>query len=235
MYTVLAFCAHPDDIEESCGGTLLKCKARGDRVVICHFSDGDMGHVVIEPEVLGPMRCKEAKNSADLAGFECIYAGFHDLSVYAETKEARDMVVDVIREVDPDFIITHAPNDYMCDHNAVSKLTFDASFTATVPHYKTKVDKVARLTPIYYMQTACGVDFKPTEYVDITEFIDKKLEMTECHVSQMSWLREHDNIDFPEMVRTEARYYGYQCGAEYAECFDMCRAYLRGTTKRYLP
>jgi hypothetical protein len=48
-------------------------------------------------------------------------------------------------------------------------------------------------------------------------------------------MREHDHIDFADMVRTCSRYRGYQCGAAYAEGFKMCKAYLKGTTKRLLP
>ena len=67
------------------------------------------------------------------------------------------------------------------------------------------------------------------------KFIDKKLEMLECHESQIVWMREHDNIDFPDMVRTCSRYRGYQCGADYAEGFRQCQVYLKGTAKRLLP
>ena len=48
-------------------------------------------------------------------------------------------------------------------------------------------------------------------------------------------MRDHDGIDFPDMVITCSRYRGYQCGAEYAEGFRQCQVYLKGTTKRLLP
>jgi len=235
MYTVLAICAHPDDNEAYCGGTLMKCVERGDRVVACHLSDGDMGHVVIEPEVLGKMRCEEAKLAGEKGGYEVIWGGFHDISIYSETKEARDKVVDIIRRVNPDFIITHNPNDYMPDHTATSKLVFDASFAATVPHYKTVVDTPAKLVPIFYMDYPECEAYVPEYYVDITDFQAKKEETIECHRSQIVWLREHDNIDFPAMMRTCAAARGYQCGVTYAEGFTVCKAYLKGTAKRLLP
>jgi len=235
MYTVLAITTHPDDMEINCAGTLLKCALRGDRVVVCHLCNGDLGHEIIMPEELAKIRAEEAKTSGKLAGIEVIWGGFKDVEIYSDNKESRDKVVDVIRTVDPDFIITHDPNDYMPDHTATSRLVFDASFSATVPHYKTKVDKAARLVPIYYMDNLAGVNFIPEEYVDVTEHIDKKLEMLECHASQVVWMRDHDGIDFPDMVRTCSRYRGYQCGADYAEAFRMCKAYLKGTTKRLLP
>ena len=235
MYTVLVISCHPDDMEIACAGTLLKCKERGDRVVVCHLSSGNLGHVVIPPEELVPMRAAEAKKSGDLGGFEVIWGGFHDLELYDNNKEARDKVVDVIKAVKPDFIITHDPDDYMPDHTATARLAFDASFTATLPNYKTKVEGHANLVPIYYMDTLAGVNFNPTEYVDVTPYIDKKIEMLNCHESQIVWMRDHDNIDFPDMVKTCCRYRGYQCGAEYAEGFRQCQVYLKGTAKRLLP
>ena len=235
MYTVLVISCHPDDMEIACAGTLLKCKERGDRVVVCHLSSGNLGHEIIPPDELTVMRAGEAQRSGAIGGFEVIWGGFNDLEIYDNNKESRDKVVDIIKRIDPDFIITHDPNDYMPDHTATSRLVFDASFSATVPHYKTKVDKAARLVPIYYMDNLAGVNFIPEEYVDVTEHIDKKLEMLECHASQVVWMRDHDGIDFPDMVRTCSRYRGYQCGADYAEAFRMCKAYLKGTTKRLLP
>lgn len=233
---VLAIGCHPDDIEIACAGTLAKCVKRGDEVYVCHLSSGDLGHVVIPPDELKVMRANEAKSAAKLAGVkEVIYGGFNDLDIYADNKEARDKVVEVIRKVDPDFIITQNPTDYMPDHTAVSKLVFDASFTATLPNYPPKTETPARLVPIYYMDTLAGVDFVPTEFVDITDEIDLKLQMLECHASQLVWMREHDGIDFADMVKTCSKYRGYQCGAKYAEGFRQCNVYLKNTTKRLLP
>ena len=235
MYTVLAITSHPDDMEIACAGTLLKCKQRGDRVVVCHLSSGNLGHVIIPPDELTVMRAKEAERSAQMGGFEIIHSSFDDLAIYDNNKAARDKVVDVIKAVKPDFIITHAPDDYMPDHTAVSRLVFDASFTATLPNYHTNVPGAAKMVPIYYMDTRAGVNFNPTEFVDVTDFIEQKLQMLECHESQVVWMRDHDGIDFPDMVRTCSRYRGYQCGANYAEGFRQCRVYLKGTTKRLLP
>ncbi|MBR1983985.1 MAG: PIG-L family deacetylase [Clostridia bacterium] len=232
---ILAVGCHPDDIEIACAGTLAKCVKRGDTVITCHASSGDLGHVIIPPEELKKIRAEEARSAGKLAGIEVITAGFNDLDIYDNNKKARDMMVDVIKYAKPDMIITHDPNDYMPDHTAVSRLVFDASFTATLPNYKSKIADPAKLVPIYYMDTLAGVNFNPTEFVDITDEIDLKLEMLECHKSQLEWMREHDHIDFADMVRTCSRYRGYQCGADYAEGFRQCQVYLKGTTKRLLP
>jgi len=233
---VLAIGCHPDDIEIACSGTLVKCIKRGDEVYVCHVSTGNLGHVIIPPNELIEIRKEEARKAGRIAGVkEVISVGMNDLDIYPENKESRDKIVEVIRNVNPDFIITHNPNDYMPDHTAVSKLVFDASFTATLPNYSVKTGQPAKLVPIYYMDTLAGVDFIPTEFVDITDEIDTKIKMLECHESQLVWMKEHDGIDFSDMVRTCSKYRGYQCGATYAEGFRQCNVYLKNTTKRLLP
>ena len=232
---VLAIGAHPDDIEIACSGTLAKCVKRGDKVIVCHASTGNLGHVIIPPDELTKIRAEEARRAGALAGIEVIGGMFNDLDIYDNNKKARDLMVDVIKYAQPDFIITHNPDDYMPDHTAVSRLVFDASFTATLPNYKSAQPNAANLVPIYYMDTLAGVNFNPTEFVDITEEIDLKIQMLNCHESQIVWMRDHDGIDFADMVRTCSRYRGYQCGADYAEAFRSCNVYLKGTTKRLLP
>ena len=232
---VLAIGCHPDDIEINCAGTLAKCVKRGDNVTVCHVCNGNLGHVIIEPDELAEIRKNEAIKAGSLAGIKVVTCDIGDLMAYESSKEQRDKVVDIIREAQPDFIITHAPNDYMPDHTAVSKLVFDAAFAASVPHYKTAVATPSQVTPIFYMDNLGGNEFLPTEYVDITDEIDLKLEMLECHESQLKWMREHDNIDFADMVKTISKYRGYQCGATYAEAFSQCMVYPKPTVRRMLP
>ncbi len=232
---VLAIGCHPDDIEINCAGTLAKCVKRGDNVTVCHVCNGNLGHVIIQPDELAEIRKNEAIKAGSLAGIKVVTCDIGDLMAYDQIKEQRDKVVDVIREAQPDFIITHAPNDYMPDHVAVSKLVFDAAFAASVPHYISGVATASAVTPIFYMDNLGGNEFLPTEYVDITDEIDLKLEMLECHESQLKWMREHDNIDFADMVKTISKYRGYQCGATYAEAFSQCMVYPKPTTRRLLP
>ena len=232
---VLAICCHPDDMEINCAGTLAKCVQRGDNVTVCHVANGNLGHEIIQPDELGKMRAAEAKRAGALAGIEVVTCDIGDLMVYEASKAQRDAVTDVIRSVQPDFIITHAPNDYMPDHLAVSRLVFDATFAASVPHYKTAVPGKSAVTPLYYMDNLAGVNFIPTEYVDVSDTIELKLEMLECHESQMKWMRDHDGIDFAEFVKTCARYRGLQCGVQYAEGFTQCLAWPKIVPARLLP
>jgi N-acetylglucosamine malate deacetylase 1 len=232
---VLAIGCHPDDIEVSCAGTLARYVKQGHEVIMCHVANGDMGHVVIMPEKLREIRAKEAQNSGRVIGAEVLTCDIGDLVVYEGQKEQRDKVIDVIRYARPDVIITHSPDDYMPDHVAVSKLVFDAAFTASVPHYQTVQKQTAALTPIFYMDTLAGLSFKPTEYVDISDTIEQKISMLENHVSQMKWMRDHDNIDFAEFVRSCARFRGIQCGVKYAEAFTQCLVWPKIRPFRLLP
>ena len=232
---VLAVGCHPDDIEVACAGTLLRYAEQGCRVTMCHVTNGNLGHKIIGRDELREIRLKEAKASGSIIGAEVITCDVGDLLVYGDAKEQRDLVVDVIRRARPDVIITHSPTDYMPDHVAVSKLVFDASFTATLPHYETEHGYTENLPPLYYMDTLAGLSFTPTEYVDITDTLDTKIKMLECHVSQMKWMRDHDKIDFAEFVTSCARYRGLQSGVRYAEAFTACYAWPKITTRRVLP
>jgi LmbE family N-acetylglucosaminyl deacetylase len=158
-----------------------------------------------------------------------------DLEVRAGNPLSIQKMVDVIRHAQPDIIITHAPDDYMTDHIEVSKLVFDASFSASIPHFGTYTDGVAKITPLYYMDTPAGINFLPTEYVDISETIEVKLAALACHQSQIRWLKDHDGIDFLDFTRTVSRFRGLQCNAAYAEGFRQCPTWPRLTAKRLLP
>jgi LmbE family N-acetylglucosaminyl deacetylase len=234
---ILVISAHPDDVEINCAGTLKKFIDRGDRVTMCNLCNGDLGHMVYMPPELAVMRLKESKKSAAIIGAEHICADFGDLMLYHQDKSSRDRVVDVIRQTNPELIITHSPDDYMADHVAASKLAFDASFCASLPHYETgkKAENIVDICPIYYMDNLGGFGFVPTEYVNISDVIDIKLQMLSCHESQLKWMLEHDKIDFSETVRTYSRMRGLQAGVTYAEGFVQMQGWGRMTTKRLLP
>ena len=83
---ILAIGCHPDDVEIACAGTLAKCVQRGDTVIVCHASSGNLGHVVIPPDELKVMRANEAKKAGSLAGIEVIHGGFDDLEIYENNK-----------------------------------------------------------------------------------------------------------------------------------------------------
>jgi N-acetylglucosamine malate deacetylase 1 len=240
---ILAVGCHPDDLEIGCGGTLARFAQEGHRVTMVHVANGNMGHVQIPPDELRLIRRKEAEQAANILGAAEIFSlDIGDLVVDANHLATISRMVALIRDVQPDVIITHAPEDYMKDHVEVSKLVFDASFSASVPHFADSEPRgipdplpAAKITPLYYMDTLAGVNFLPVEYVDIRATIEIKLKALDCHASQVKWMLAHDGIDFLDFVRTTAKFRGLQCGAAYAEGFRPCQTWPRLTTRRWLP
>jgi N-acetylglucosamine malate deacetylase 1 len=232
---VLCVGAHPDDLEILCGGTIARFINDGHAVVMCHVTTGDMGSFVQSREEISRTRLDEARRAAAVAGAEHRCLGLGDGEVNAADPAQKALVVDVVRDARPDLIITHAPGDYMGDHNETSKLVFECSFYATFKNLESARERHDTVTPIYYMDTVAGLGFVPTEYVDISGVIDVKAEMLEAHQSQLVWLRDHDGVHIVEEMRTAARYRGQQCGVRYAEGFVQCLTWLRGTTTRLLP
>jgi len=232
---VLAVGAHPDDLEILCGGTLARFVQEGSEVVMCNASLGDRGSFEHTSEEIAGIRLAEARRAAETAGAEHVTLGFSDGEVNAADPEQVRAVVDLVREVRPEVIITHSPNDYMSDHNEVSTLVFNASFHATLPLFETGEPPYDKVTPILFMDTVMGLGFHPVEYVDVSATFETKIAMLEAHASQLTWLRDHDGIDVVEHMRTTARFRGQQCGVDYAEGFAPCLTWPRGTTRRLLP
>jgi len=85
------------------------------------------------------------------------------------------------------------------------------------------------------MDTLAGIGFIPTEYVDISDVMDLKLEALACHESQIKWMRDHDGIDFLDFVRTCNKYRGLQASVSYAEGFRQYAGWPRFKTSRLLP
>ena len=232
---VLAVSAHPDDVELLCAGTLLRFANAGDETTICHVTTGNKGSYDIPPDELANIRIKEARAAAALAGAKHSTLGYGDGEVNAGNVEQRDAVVRLLREVRPDLIITHYPADYQVDHNEVACLVFDASFYASVPSYLPGKLEATAVTPIHYMEPIGGYEFDPTEWVDITDVMDRKIEMLRQHSSQLTWLSDHDGDDPVERMITTSRFRGLQAGVQYAEAFRQCTRWMRPQPRRLLP
>ncbi|MFN4226844.1 MAG: PIG-L deacetylase family protein [Candidatus Ratteibacteria bacterium] len=218
--TILAIGAHPDDLEILCGGTLAKYSKNGHKVYMAHLCNGDKGGKDILPMELAKIRDQEAKKAASLIGAEVLGPIASDLELY-NTKEMREKVMDIIRYAKPDIIITHSPEDYMPDHVITGQLVFDASFTSTLPNYKTKYPAHESIVPIFYMDTIVGLKFQPTHYVDITDFFEIKKQMLLCHESQYKWIKGHHLSDPINLIETMSKFRGLQCGVLYAEGFKI--------------
>jgi LmbE family N-acetylglucosaminyl deacetylase len=231
---ILAIGAHPDDLEILCAGTLARYRQAGHEVVMGVATDGTAGHMIIKPPELAQIREKEARSAAEVIGAQFIWLGFPDELIFND-RVTRLAVVDAIRQARPDVIITHAPDDYHPDHRVVSSLVFDCSFIASLPNVETSHPAHPAVPPIYYMDTIAGKGFHPSEYVDISAAIEIKRQMLACHHSQLTWLKDHDNIDIMEFMDVVARTRGYQCNVPYAEGFRSADVWPRTPPKRLLP
>jgi LmbE family N-acetylglucosaminyl deacetylase len=149
-----------------------------------------------------------------------------DVEVFTNAENIRK-VVEVLRAMEPDVIVTHSPVDYMLDHEETSRLVRGAAFAMTIPNYQTGngvPTKISAAIPaLYYCDPQEGVDLfgkivYPQFYIDISAQILKKREMLAFHASQREWLRAQHGIDeYLDQVTDWASRYGQQCGFKYAE------------------
>ncbi|MDW7675219.1 MAG: PIG-L family deacetylase [Bacillota bacterium] len=232
---ILGFGAHPDDLEISCGGTLAKYQQLGHQVIMGVACVGDKGHREIPPEELAKIRIEESNRAGAYLNAPVYNLGFKDGEILEQDLATRWKVVDLIRRADPDVIITHHPADYHADHVAVSRLAVDASFMVSVPHIRTEFPAIHKVPQIYFMDNYAGVNFTPSEYVDVTKTFSLKEQMLGEHLSQINWLKDHDNMDIMEFIRICGRFRGFQCGVGYAEGFVRYISSLRVTPERLLP
>lgn len=232
---VLAVAAHPDDLEQLCGGTLARFANDGHDITMCHVSRGDRGSFVHTMDEIAAIRHEEAAQAARTIGATHVSLGLSDGEVNASDPHQKDLAIDVIRRVKPDLLITHHPSDYMPDHVECGKLFEEASFVATLPLYETAEPVHQTVAAVYYMDTLAGLGFQPTEYVDISGVIETKLASLAAHTSQVEWLRDHDGVDVLEQTRIVSAFRGFQAGTTYAEGFIPSLRWLRPRTRRLLP
>ncbi len=231
---VLAVGAHPDDIEIQCAGTLTRYKQMGAEVSIAIATDGSAGHMFIPALELAEIRKREASSAAERIGASFFWLGYHDELLF-EDIPTRMAFVELIRLTCPDVILTHFPEDYHPDHRVTSRLIFESSFLASLPNIKTESPAHLLVPPLYYFDTMGGVNFFPTEYVDITDTFQSKREMLACHSSQVKWMKDHDQLDVLEMIELHGRERGLQCGVRFAEAFRSETAWPRLRSYRLLP
>ncbi|MGC9008580.1 MAG: PIG-L deacetylase family protein, partial [Halothiobacillaceae bacterium] len=203
---------------------------------IAVFTSGNMGDLTVPPDELGRMRKTEAEASAAILGARLLWPGVTDELVFPNETQ-RGLMIDLLRQADPDVIFTHSPNDYHPDHRYVSQLLFDSYFQKGLPHLPGQSQTACRFgrTQVYYMDNIAGIGFVPAEYVDITSVMETKRRMLECHQSQVKPMRELAHVDLLELIEIQARFRGFAAGCKYAEGFIRLEAFQRGLTRRILP
>lgn len=234
MPRVLAIHAHPDDIEFQCAGTLARLKQAGCPVSIITMTAGDCGSAEHGPAEISKIRRAEAQAAADLldADYECLE--FLDLSIIVDN-DSRRRVTEALRRTRPDLVMTAPPTDYMCDHEATSRLVRDACFTAPIPNYATHQWEPAapleHIPHLYYVDAIEGTDYygnpvQPEFIVDISATFDLKTKMLACHDSQRAWLRKQHGIDeYLDRSKRWSELRGQEIGVQYGEGFTQHRGH----------
>jgi bacillithiol biosynthesis deacetylase BshB1 len=175
---LLAIGAHPDDVELTCGGTLLKAHRQGHRTAIVDLTGGETG-----THGSRAIRAEEATRAASLLGVtERRNAGLPDAGLH-NTDETRRVVVGLIRQFRPRVVILPFPIGRHPDHRVASELCRDASYLAGLKHYPAD-GPPHRPEKILYTLAYREDPVKPTFVVDISEEFDAKLEAIRCYASQ---------------------------------------------------
>lgn len=233
---ILAIHAHPDDIEILAGGTLTILADKGHRITVVTMTPGDCGTVEYGPDEISEIRRGEAAAGAAMIGADYLCAEFRDLAIFVDDSSRR-RVTEMIRSVNPDIVITSAPTDYHCDHEATSLLVRDACFAVSAPNYHTgKAKPMERIPHLYFMDSAelrdrDGRPVHPDFGVNVDDKIDLKRKMLAAHVSQRNWLmRQHGMDDYLRTMEEWTHERGQCYGVKFAEGFRQYRHHPYPTT-----
>jgi len=231
---ILAIHAHPDDTEILAGGTLNLLASKGHKITVVTMTPGDCGSADLSAEEIASVRRQEAQHAAAMIGAEYFCAEFRDFAFYSDDPSRR-RVVEVLRKVRPDLILTASPVDYMADHEAASMLVRDACFGAPVKNFATGAERpappLASIPHLYFMDPIGGVDREgkpvlPDFVVDVEPFFEEKKMMLAKHKSQREWLLKHHGIDdYLDMMERWTRECGRRAGVEFGEGFRIYKGH----------
>ena len=223
---VLAIAAHRDDVEQTCGGTLLRSAARGLSTAILDLTQGEAGTRGTAEE-----RAAEAAEAARLLGVGWRQAlNFPDGSI-ENTLENRLEIVRVLRLVRPRVVILPYGQARHPDHAAVAALGYEACFLsglAKAPTAQTEGEIADRELPPHrpfkIVYASLYADVRPSFIVDITPFIEQRHNALMAYRSQYANQAAGGALFVPEeeiRERTfaEARHYGLLAGVRYGEPF----------------
>lgn len=224
---VLAFAAHPDDVELCAGGTMCLLAEQGYEVGIVDFTKGQLGSRGT-PE----LRMEEADRASDIIGLTAREnLGMMDGDI-RNTKANQRRVIEAVRRYRPHIVLINAPESRHPDHEDAAQLSTDALYYSGLQEIETIGPDGTAQAPwrphhvLHYMQ---AVPFEPTLVVDVTEVWDRRIEALQAFKSQFhnpDYEPDEDepetfvsNPAFFEWVKSRARTYGYKVGATYGEPF----------------
>lgn len=198
--TAFAIAAHPDDIEFFMSGTLMRLNDAGYEIHYMNVADGCCGSTQHSREEIASIRRDEGMEAADSIGAVFHESITHDLEVFYQ-KDQLAKLAAVIREVGPEIILTHPPVDYMEDHTNTCRLTVTAAFIRGAPNFVTDPprDSIGGKVTIYHAQPYGNVDplgnkVQPSLFVDVSDLIERKVDMLSRHRSQKVWLDESQGL-----------------------------------------
>jgi len=219
---ILAFGVHPDDVELGCGGALLAAVAEGKKVGIIDLTEGELG-----TRGTTMVRLKEAQVAGQIIG--AVVRENLGMADGFFTNDAKHQlaIIEVIRKYQPQIVLCNAPADRHPDHGRAAQLIADACFLSGLSKIQTTHNSVAQeawrpSNVFHYIQSR---NLIPSFVVDISAFIDQKMDSILAHRSQFYDPNSNEpdtfisGTSFLEFVKGRAKEFGQQIGVAYAEGF----------------
>ncbi|KAF2518389.1 bacillithiol biosynthesis deacetylase BshB1 [Flavobacterium salilacus subsp. salilacus] len=223
---ILAFGAHPDDVELSCGATIAKEISLGKKVGIVDLTRGELG-----TRGTAEIRDEEAANAAKILGVSVREnLRFRD-GFFINNEQHQLQVIKMIRKYQPQIVLCNAVNDRHIDHGKGSKLVSDACFLSGLRKIETTIEgqeqQAWRPKQVYhYIQWK---NLVPDFVVDVTGFIDIKVASLMAYKSQFYDPNSNEPVtpiatkNFKESIHYRAQDLGRLINSEYAEGFTAER------------
>ena len=196
-----AVSAHPDDIEFMMAGTLLLLKQAGYEIHYMTVASGSCGTTQYDTETIVHMRRQESVNAAAFAGAVYHDSLVNDLEIFFE-KTTLQRLSAIVRDVAPEILLTHSPDEYMEDHSNTCRLALTAAFARGMPNFPTEPPRPTVDQPVtvyhalpYGLRDPLRKRVRPGMYVDISSVIETKRDMLAKHASQKQWLDESQGLD----------------------------------------
>ena len=221
---ILAIFAHPDDVELTVGGTLLKMKSLGYKTGALDITRGEMG-TRGTPEG----RAVEAADAARILKLDVREnLGLPDGRVFL-TDEARTKLVGKLRELKPKIILTHQTGDPHPDHDHIAHLVREAARLSSMQNYGKEFGLERIKVPIV-AHNVFSQRVYPSFIVDISDFLEEKMQAIAAHRSQFYDPESNEpetrltNKDFLTELENRSRYFGSLIGVKAGEPFFVREA-----------
>lgn len=223
---ILAFGAHPDDVEIGCSATIAKEVSLGKKVGIIDLTQGELG-----TRGSAELRLKEATKAKEILGVHAREnLGFAD-GFFVNDKKHQLEIIKVIRKYQPEIVLCNAIDDRHIDHPKGSNLVSDACFLSGLLKIETELNGVKqekwRPKNVYhYIQWK---NIEPDFVVDVTGFVDKKVASVMAYSSQFFDPKSNEpetpitSKNFTDSITYRARDLGRLIGVEFAEGFTAER------------